>query len=338
MKRWRAAVVGLGAAGNTSDDPPQPGEPRSHAGAYLAHPRFDLIAVTDPEPRQRERFRQMRMQNGATFPGVILENIAELAGLKCDVVSLCSPTPTHKKMLLSLLDIGVKAIFCEKPLSGKIADSRVMVEACRQAGVSLAVNFQRRWDEGHRYFFSAMVEPPIHIEGRYGKGWLNYGSHMVDLLLAHCGSVSRVQAISTIFNAVAAPNYDPLLDVHLTFECGITAHLGGIGGVQYDLFDLDFYTAHHCYWLRYGGCWKGHDNVVANAFYPGYAHLFPAANPKEEPVRGLTGALSNIAAHLENRSIELASTGTSALAVDIILDSAIVSAQRQTAIKISHED
>lgn len=55
-----------------------------------------------------------------------------------DVIDICTPTHTHKELVLKAAAAGVH-IICEKPLALSLADGQEMIEACKAAGVKLLV-------------------------------------------------------------------------------------------------------------------------------------------------------------------------------------------------------
>jgi len=68
----------------------------------------------------------------------------ELLAHGVDVVTVCTPHPSHEDVVLKAAAAGVHVI-CEKPIATDIASARRMIEACDEAGVRLGVFFQRRF-------------------------------------------------------------------------------------------------------------------------------------------------------------------------------------------------
>ena len=58
-------------------------------------------------------------------------------------VVLATPHSLHREQALAAAQAR-KHVFCEKPLALSVADARAMIEACKQAGVKLAVGHNRR--------------------------------------------------------------------------------------------------------------------------------------------------------------------------------------------------
>ncbi|WP_438449382.1 Gfo/Idh/MocA family protein [Gorillibacterium sp. sgz5001074] len=79
-----------------------------------------------------------------------------------DLVDINAPSNAHKDIVLAAAKAG-KHIFCEKPLALTLADSREMLEAVEQAGVTHMVGFNYRFAPAVR-LAKKLVE-----EGRLGR-------------------------------------------------------------------------------------------------------------------------------------------------------------------------
>ncbi|HLH49701.1 MAG TPA: Gfo/Idh/MocA family oxidoreductase [Roseiarcus sp.] len=79
-----------------------------------------------------------------------------------DAVYIATTNERHKDECLAAARAG-RHVLCEKPLATNLADARQMVEACRQAGVTLAVNHHLRNSAAHR----AMRD--LIAQGKIGK-------------------------------------------------------------------------------------------------------------------------------------------------------------------------
>lgn len=126
----RAGVIGCGnVAGN-------------HAAAYRDLPGVELVACSDLDPARAARFAG---QHGAE--AVRPEDVFAL-GL--DLVSVCTPHPTHEAVVTEAAAHGVH-VLCEKPVAIDLDAAARMVGACETAGVTFGVLFQRRfWPAAQR--------------------------------------------------------------------------------------------------------------------------------------------------------------------------------------------
>ena len=108
-----------------------------------------------------------------------------LASAEPDVVSVCTPVPTHADIVVDCAESGVpRAIHCEKPMATTWSDCRRMADVCDEAGVQLTFNHQRRfddhWTEAKRLLDEGAIGDLRRIE-MGGKNIFDYGSHLVDL-------------------------------------------------------------------------------------------------------------------------------------------------------------
>ncbi|MFD2133723.1 inositol 2-dehydrogenase [Pseudogracilibacillus auburnensis] len=62
-----------------------------------------------------------------------------------DAIFVCSPTDTHAEIIIAAAIKG-KHIFCEKPISFSINETKEVLEAVKEAGVKFQVGFNRRFD------------------------------------------------------------------------------------------------------------------------------------------------------------------------------------------------
>lgn len=117
---------------------------RNHLEAFRALENVRVVGVCDLD---LERARATAAAWG--IPAAVA-TVGELLGLDLDVVSVCTPHPTHEIVVLQAAAAGVH-VLCEKPIAIELASAERMVAACRDAGVKLGVLFQRRfWPAAQR--------------------------------------------------------------------------------------------------------------------------------------------------------------------------------------------
>ncbi|MBT5109589.1 MAG: Gfo/Idh/MocA family oxidoreductase, partial [Rhodospirillaceae bacterium] len=169
-------IFGLGRIGarnvNLSKD-----VPLSHLAAVRMTPGLTLAGLIDPDPAARAAAAALFPE---TPPDIIVGDASELPLRSGEVVAICTPMQTHEAVLATALKRSPRVVIVEKPLAPNIGAARAMVDA---AGAALRVNFHRRFDPRHRRWKERSPRKPHAIIGRYGKGFFNYGSHMIDLLV-----------------------------------------------------------------------------------------------------------------------------------------------------------
>jgi len=157
-----------------------------------------------------------------------------------EAVYIATPNQLHHGQVLAAAAAG-KDVLCEKPLALTLADSEEMVEACRDAGVKLGINFMMRFHACHTAI-KDMIEagdlgtlvmgraeltcwyPPIPGAFRQdpalggGGAFADMGNHCVDLLEMLFGRTERVSCF--IANLVQDYPAEDTAVALLEFESG----------------------------------------------------------------------------------------------------------------------
>lgn len=122
----RCALVGTGSVANL------------HAQAVAAHPRADLVAVTDQNRTAAEAFA------GRHGVPAVYDDLDELlAAERPDVVLICTPPGAHRGQTLTAFAAGAHVVV-EKPPASSLDELDAMRAAAAAAGRELAVVFQQR--------------------------------------------------------------------------------------------------------------------------------------------------------------------------------------------------
>jgi len=107
-------------------------------GALADLPEVRIVGVADSQPDAAQRC--------ATAAGVrAFQTPADL--IECEevnIVHLATPPATHHELALAAVAAG-KHVLCEKPLALTVAQADEMLQAARQAGVIMPVNFVLRY-------------------------------------------------------------------------------------------------------------------------------------------------------------------------------------------------
>lgn len=179
-----------------------------------------------------------------------VSTVEELLGLGLDIVSVCTPHPTHEDVVLQAAAAGVH-VLCEKPIAVELASAQRMVKACNDRGVKLGVLFQRRfWPAAQRIRAaiddgtlgrpimgqcSVMLhrDPEYYSRDAWRGTWANDGGgvlmtqaiHYIDLLQWFMGDVDEVYGkISTYKHGEHIEVEDSATAV-ITFTSGAMATL-----------------------------------------------------------------------------------------------------------------
>lgn len=117
--KYRVALIGGGRAGP------------SRARAFDAHPLCDVVAVADTDPENLElTSRRFGAAPYATWDEMFARE-------QIDIVLPILPVRPNADAVVAAAEAGVKAIFCEKPLTASLVDADRMVEACASRGIPL---------------------------------------------------------------------------------------------------------------------------------------------------------------------------------------------------------
>ncbi len=294
---YSSVVIGLGRIGALY---PSKKIPRNHTAAYINHQNINLIAGIDPDPQARSQFKRLWGEDIKLF-----SSIDEMfnAGLRPDIVSICTSPDEMQKNVKSFNSYKPKIFFLEKPAISS-------EEQCIELELSLnntpaAINYHRCWDPKHKKFFKKINSKKI-FSSRvlYSKGLFNYGSHMIALLIQNFGDVHSVTRI------LSDKNTNKIDDISesfiINFERGFSTIFQGIEDLDYDLLELDVITDDGIYSLKSGGCRERHEVPTMDLFYENYSSLGDAMTDEEDgQVEGLSQAIENIVNFLDKKNNKL---------------------------------
>ena len=184
-----------------------------------------------------------------SFGLALTTNYADvLADPMIDAVVLCTPHSQHAAEIIAAAKTG-KHVFCEKPFTLTRADAEAAIAACKTAGITLQVGFNRRYAPAYldmkRRIDAGEIGKVRHIEGQFsgpqsyqtepgnwrsnqiespGGSMTARGVHAVDSMVHIAGLVDRVCAFSTRLQLDI--DVDDTTACLLRFANGITGYLG----------------------------------------------------------------------------------------------------------------
>jgi myo-inositol 2-dehydrogenase/D-chiro-inositol 1-dehydrogenase len=290
---YRAAIVGCGRIASTIQDEfeGRPGLqlfPYSHAGAYRACARTELVAAADPSPERRQAFGE-RWAVDALY-----ESVEELlAHERIDLVSICAPTREHER-IFELVAGRVRGVLLEKPVGITLAEADRMVERARAAGVHVAVDHTRTYDswyrQAKRVLDDGLIGEVRTVFALWAEGWSGGGSHLFDLLRFFTGSEPEW----VFCHGDGSGEPDAGGSAYLHYRNGVRAHVeapvGGVAPLEVDVVGTSGR-------LRIG---THRAQLFVNDSRLGYP--VPAEWPffgRMEPVSGLEQAVTELAAALD---------------------------------------
>ncbi|HIE52071.1 MAG TPA: Gfo/Idh/MocA family oxidoreductase [Armatimonadetes bacterium] len=182
-----------------------------HAATYAYRPEVELTLVCD---LNEQRAREIAVQYGAQGWTTDYREVVEREDIQA--VSVVTPDFAHREIAVAAAQAG-KHVLCEKPLATTLEDCEAIIEAARQAGVKLMVDFHNRFNPpflkmkraleegelGEPLMFYVRLNDTIFVPtqmlswgGQSTVGWF-LGSHAFDLIRWLSGAeVRRVYAVS----------------------------------------------------------------------------------------------------------------------------------------------
>ncbi len=306
-------IVGLGHVG-TGNVSLAGDVPLNHLAAVQAVPGLSIAGLVDPDPATRANARSRHIDADA----IVVSDLTTLPPRTGEVIAICTPAAVRLTVVEQALARRPRVVVIEKPLAMSLNEAGRIVAAVEQAGAELRVNFRRRFDPRHRRWRERAPKHPRAIVMRYGKGLMNYGSHLVDLLLDWYGPVEAVQSLS------AAPSSSDV-DSSISFRCrmaaGFDAIAVGIEGLDYDQFEIDIMGKAESVSLGSGGADIRRYVAVEALYYHGYSHLAEVDGERDiAPVGGFVELYAAIDAHIRNGVPLPGCDGAAALAGMAVLD------------------
>jgi predicted dehydrogenase len=214
MKQLRIGMIGYKFMG------------KAHSNAYRSLPMFFPKALK-PEMSVICGRNARALEEAATQLGwsdCVTDWKDLIAREDIDLIDINAPSNAHKEIALAAAKAG-KHIFCEKPLALTLADSREMLQAAEDAGVTHMVGFNYRFSPAVRlakklvesgrlgkiYHFRAwflqdwIINPEFPLVWRLQKEIAGSGSHgdlgahLIDLAHFLVGDVKEVIGMSETF-------------------------------------------------------------------------------------------------------------------------------------------
>lgn len=170
-----------------------------HMAGYAAYGpgRCRLAAVADLSRENAEAF----VARYDTAARVFADYREMMAAVRPDVVSVCLWPHLHAEVVEACATFRPRVIFCEKPMDVHWDAALRMQAACREHGVLLAINHQRRFNlplvRAKALLDAGEIGRLLRIEG----AWLNLfdcGTHVLDMMFFFNGDTPADWVIGQI--------------------------------------------------------------------------------------------------------------------------------------------
>ena len=185
---YKAGIIGCGNIATQIDNDSLRKEIWTHEKAYLSHPKINLVSASDSD------LDKLNSMNSCY--NLYTDYLTMVTEEQLDIVSVCTPTNTHKEIIKKLCKTKVKGIFCEKPVAELSASGRDIAKICKQNDIVIAVNFMRRWDPVFKKVKTLLDNGEIGklqtITAHTGTALLMSASHLIDTILFLGGNIKSL--------------------------------------------------------------------------------------------------------------------------------------------------
>ncbi|MDE2001766.1 MAG: Gfo/Idh/MocA family oxidoreductase [Patescibacteria group bacterium] len=239
----RTAIIGLGNIAWAYEKDPaifRRMKFPTHASVLRKHPYFQLVAAQDRSSGARKAFSSYLKKSG--MEAALYESWEEMIWKeRPELLVVASATDSHYEICSLAIDLGVKNILCEKPLSYSVREAERLVAKAAKHGCSLFVNYFRAFNPSYLKFIHSLQRGSLgrvrSFEAKYSRGMFNNGTHMLDLLIRMFGDVSVVKALGD--GRKAASQADPTVSAYVRFRSGVSGYLRGIPNDRSTIFELE---------------------------------------------------------------------------------------------------
>lgn len=266
--------------------------PLTHAGAFTRDKRFHIKACVDISEVKSKKFAAYwNIPNAYRC----IKQAAQ-SGDVYDVISICTPTACHYEDVLACLPLRPKLIFCEKPVTESVQTSLRLKAACERAGVLLAVNYLRRWDDCiislKREIETNQRGSLRSVVGYYNKGILNNGSHLLDLLGFLIGEMEVKHIGQADYDFFSS---DPSVCVSLEGKFGVPIVLVPAAKARdYSIFEIQMAFDNSMLLMMDGGLRWIERNTADSLIFEGYRVLDAGVHNQGGYLMAMANAVENI--------------------------------------------
>lgn len=270
-RRYKGVVVGCGAIGALLEADPKRPKPATHAGALTKNPHTELVALVDTDAKKLAATARL-------FPGAkAYRDLAEcLRNEKPDIVAVATEARSHRRIIESCAEAGVRAIVCEKPLADSVKNALAIQKSAKRT--VLVLNYQRRFfslfERARREIASGKLGRIQQVTCYYSNGLYNNGGHTIDALGHLLGDkVAAVSAYRSTRNAFH-PEGDHNSDVFLWMKKGATVVMQSV--------DQSSWGAHEIHIFGEKGAIRLGEYGYSYAFIPARPSVFGGVRQLDE--------------------------------------------------------
>ena len=231
-----AAIIGFGDIGYYLSKDKKRKQTWSHFEAYELIDKIELRAIVEINQKKIDFIKK-------NYPQIfVFQNIEKLinSNLNIDIISICTPTKTHFKILNKSLKLKPKIIICEKPICSSVNEAKKIIRIFKQKKIKVVVNHQRRFEKNFlivkKIIEKNKIGKIININGIYTSKIVSIGTHLIDCIRM----ITKLEPKYTysIFknkNGIKDPSVSGILYFNNETTCSIQA----VGSKYKYIFEID---------------------------------------------------------------------------------------------------
>ncbi len=192
-KKYRTAIIGCGRVAWLLDkDPLIPEKPCSHAGAYRAIDRTEIVTAADTSPGRLHAFaKEYEINNTYTDYREMLEKEQP------EIVSVCAYATDRFSMVTDCIKSGVKGIWSEKAFATSLTEADEMIRLCKEHKTELIISYMRRWDSEYqmakKLISDGAIGTSVSAVCHFSGNMIHTGTHAFDVLRYFFGEADWVE-------------------------------------------------------------------------------------------------------------------------------------------------
>ena len=176
QEKYRAGVIGCSGVGT------------KHAMGLVELSNVELVAGADLVQNTLNSFKEKFNEHSDSISSYTDYN-EMLLQENLDIVTIATSDHRHTDPVVNAATIGVKGIFCEKPLATRLIDADRMIEAVNENQVILSIDHTRRWQPLWVHTKALVSGGEIgdlhYVIGTLGGGramLFRNGTHLIDMI------------------------------------------------------------------------------------------------------------------------------------------------------------
>lgn len=194
MKKYTAAIIGVGRIGFTLGFDKKREQPASHTMALLQNKKINLIAAADTSPENLEKWKKF-VKNGKIFSSSqeLYNNIHP------DIITIAVNEDSHMDECIKAIEAQPKLVILEKPVALNSCEAKKIAVCAQKNKVPVMVNHERRFSadyckakeylseigtlqtiRGELYSGLRIYGEEFEKDGTYSL--IHDGTHLVDLI------------------------------------------------------------------------------------------------------------------------------------------------------------